>query len=208
MALSSFDLGSAVRLSERDLPEPARAWIENRRERTRALQSAGVVPGALVQSDPATVWQALDDLIAAAALEGDVFLEWGSGIGVATGLAAIRGLPGFGIEIAAGFAAEAATAATAAGIQARFAEGSFVSGAIAGCFAVRGTYGATMWTATPDRDAYAALELQPSQADLVFAFPWPREHDIFEALFDAVARPGAVLCLARADTMPRYLRKR
>jgi hypothetical protein len=71
---------------------------------------------------------------------------------------------------------------------ASFAQGTFLrpgdEDLIVGCEHIR-----------PDatEDAYAALGLLPAACDVVFAYPWPGEEDVYDRLFARHATPGALL---------------
>lgn len=69
-------------------------------------------------SDPLKIHAAIDSLLRAGALRGEVFCEWGCGFGVATGIAALLGFDAVGIEIEAELARRAAALLDDLGIPA------------------------------------------------------------------------------------------
>jgi hypothetical protein len=77
-----------VAISDRPLSEAALAFIEEGRSRFRTVDCFDFVP-----SDYVLVWRTLDSLARGR------FCEWGSGFGIATGLAEILGFDAMGIEI-------------------------------------------------------------------------------------------------------------
>ena len=60
---------------------------------------------------------------------------------------------------------------------------------------------------TPDRDLYAELGCRVDEMNVIYAYPWPRETDLYESLFDHVAGEGAILWLYRKEATPKLLRK-
>jgi len=95
---------------------------------------------------------------------GSRFLEWGSGLGIVTCLAAMQGFDARGVEIEADLVAIARRIATEHGIDARFEIGSY---------RVEGT--------------------EPIEADLVYAYPWPAEERFIFEEFERRAPEGCLL---------------
>lgn len=184
-------------------PDPAaRALIAHAEARERAFRARHPDKTTLIGSDPRQFLAGLDTLRAQNLPRGPNFCDWGSGGGLIVALAALRGLRAHGIEREASFVAESRALCAQQALPARFAHGSFVPSWIAGQFAVHGTYGATDWAATMERDVYAELGLARDALDLVYAYPWPREQGLYEALFDLIASPGALLWLYRQGLPP------
>ena len=49
------------------------------------------------------------------------------------------------------------------------------------------------------RCGHGALGMSPEEFDLIYAYPWPDEEWLVEELFDAHARPGALLLTYHGD---------
>jgi len=107
-------------------------------------------------------------------LQGQVetVLEWGSGLGVISIMAARLGFDAYGIEIEPELIDLSSGLAEKYGGDVRFAAGSYVPNdyrlnpeLIDGDFR----------TSLDDRDAYDALDMELRDFDLVYMFPWPNE---------------------------------
>jgi SAM-dependent methyltransferase len=118
------------------------------------------------------------------------FLEWGSGFGVVTGLAALLGLEACGIEIDARLVAESRALLAAHGLRASIAHGSFVP---AGLPVRERLVDDETRTVLDAADGYGELERDLDDFDLVFAYPWPTEEELYGDLFRRRADHGAVL---------------
>lgn len=164
------------------------------------------LPG-LLSSDPVQFSRVLRRLKDGAKLSGHHFCEWGSGIGMIAGLAALNGFDAYGIEADPVLYWEAKKLVKAFSLNVVFAQGSFVPVETTGSFFVNGTFGATDWAPTSNRDLYRELGQPLSEMNLVYAYPWPREVPLYEALFDMVACTGAVLWLYRHGSAPKLLQK-
>lgn len=174
---------------------PDEIILECTRRRERFLQNHPGVTTALI-SDPKQFVATLARLKQEASLPGNRFCEWGSGLGQMCALAELQGFEAYGIECEAAFVREAEALCQDCGLHARFAVGSFIPASIAPSFRVIGTYGATDWSIPPQNtDAYQQLGCAVCDMDLIYAYPWPREIPIYQALFDLVAKPGALLWL-------------
>ncbi|WP_146401738.1 hypothetical protein [Planctomycetes bacterium CA13] len=130
-------------------------------------------------------WIANENLIC-----GNAFCEWGSGLGVVTMMAAIQGFDAVGIEVESDLIDEARRLADDFSIPAGFVEGSFLPedrSAIAD--RIQDIDHVDLDAAS----AYEELGSSIDEFDLIFAFPWPGEHQYFAELFDGCASDGALL---------------
>jgi SAM-dependent methyltransferase len=118
------------------------------------------------------------------------FLEWGSGFGVVTGLAAMLGLEACGIEIDARLVMESRALLAAQGLRAAVAHGSFMPADFAVRQRLVDDETRTVFDAA---DGYGELERDLDDFDLVFAYPWPTEEELYCDLFRRRADHGAVL---------------
>jgi SAM-dependent methyltransferase len=138
-------------------------------------------------------------------LTGNRFCELGSGFGVAAILAAKRGMDSVGIEIESRLVEQAGQLAEELKTRVRFRCGSFVPRDLAGI---------DRWSTelrhveTEEGDVYSDLGLEIDDFDLFFAFPWPGEHEFFEAIIDDRAASGALLMTYCGRDGMHLLRKR
>ena len=119
-----------------------------------------------------------------AAAHGAAFLEWGSGQGMVTILAALLGYDACGVEIDAGLVKESRELAARYDVRARFEHG---------------TYDA----AKPGLKVFTA-----QRRAAVYVYPWPGEEPFFLDLFAATAEPGAWLLMGLGPEDVRLFRKK
>jgi SAM-dependent methyltransferase len=125
-----------------------------------------------VPADYVLVFDALATLRPEMTSQPPRFLEWGSGFGIATLLAASLGWQARGIELQPSLVAESRRWNEVFDLTARFHEGSFFP---------------------TDPNAVEKLSLYCRQAEIIYVYPWPdQEVEIFD-LFDRLAAPGAWL---------------
>lgn len=117
---------------------------------------------------------------------GHRFMEWGSGAGVVTCLAAMLGYDAIGVEIEKDLIEMAERLAEEFEVETEFVLGSFVP---PGYESEVDEQRDINWLRTDGADAYEELDLDPDDFDLVFAYPWPGEEQI---VFDLFAHSGAV----------------
>ncbi len=126
-----------------------------------------------------------------AKLHGQVwtFLEWGSGLGVLTIMASRMGFEAYGIETEPVLIDHANDLAERHGSDAQFAEGSFIPEQFDISFSEEYAINRTVIDMP---SAYDAIDMELSDFDLVYGFPWPEEHDFFRAIMRQCARPEAL----------------
>jgi hypothetical protein len=145
---------------------------------------------AFVPSDFAIVYRALEAARELMLAPGRRFVEWGSGMGVVSCLAAMLGFDAIGIEIEPELVALSERLASDFGLDVEFVEGSFLP---VGSEELVDQQGDVTWLRTDGADAYALLDLEPDDFDVVFAYPWPGEEQIVFDVFEAYAATGALL---------------
>jgi len=193
--------------SIKQLPHTARAsrLIDDANDRLEAfmLKDQQVIEN-FVNCDFHLVDQAFQWIHQNHLLTGNRFCEFGSGFGVATMLAAVRGMESVGIEIESVLVAESSELADDVNVNARFYCGSFVprggSDALELEFDVE-------HVDTLEGDVYDEIGLEIDDFDLFFAFPWPGEHGFFESVFDHCAADGAMLLTYRGREGMNLVRK-
>ena len=164
----------AVFIAERENALPR--WKKNRGRRFQHL------------SPVILKWSiALAALQAAQLATGRRFIEWGSGVGVVSCLAALGGFDAVGIEIETSLVDIAEELAADHGIAVQFARGSFVPPGAEPSIDLAGD---VAWLSTEGDDGYAELELEPDDFDVVFAYPWPGEEQVIFDLFADTSSVG------------------
>ena len=128
-----------------------------------------------VSADYASIYRALLKLRTRAT----TFLEWGSGLGVVTIMASQLGFEAYGIEVEPQLVDMARGLADKYQSSAVFATGSFIPAEFE---AQLGDGEEFHRTVVEDASAYAELDMELRDFDLVYAFPWPEEHTVFRRI--------------------------
>ncbi|MDH3582957.1 MAG: class I SAM-dependent methyltransferase [Phycisphaerae bacterium] len=118
------------------------------------------------------------------------FLEWGSGLGIATIMASRMGFEAYGIEAEAQLHEYSEEFARTYGPKARFVQGSFIPDD----FEWNPADGDDVYRTILDTPAaYDELDMELRDFDLVFAFPWPDEHTLYRNIMRQLGAPDALL---------------
>jgi hypothetical protein len=158
-------------------------WMEARELWDRFEKSDGFE--AYVPADYAVVLQALQRLQGKAV----TILEWGSGLGVVTIMASRLGFEAYGLEISPQLVDHARFLADRYSAGATFAQGSFVPNEYEwnprlGEDGTRTDFDAS--------DGYERLDMRLSDFDVVYAYPWPDEHAVFNDILRGYGRAGGL----------------
>ncbi len=142
--------------------------------------------GAYVSADYVEVLQALIDL----KQQAYTFVEWGSGLGVVTIMASLLGYESYGIEAEAALVEFAEDLAVKWDSQAVFSVGSFIPddfqwSPAAGHEAVR--------TMVDVPAAYDELDMEVRDFDLIYSYPWPTEHLLYQNILRDYGHPNSYL---------------
>jgi hypothetical protein len=156
---------------------------------------------SFIPSDHGSVYRALRSVP-----HGDGhFLEWGSGIGTITLMASLLGFRASGIEIEPELVRIARALAERHGLAATFVVGTFIpewyeDNPLA--------FDPDMRSLVSGEDGYRLLSMDLDEFDVVYAFPWPGEEDLYYDLFRRGGRRGAhLICNLGRDGM-RIVRHR
>jgi hypothetical protein len=156
------------------------------RRRLDALPEA--LERGFISSELPVVQAALRSVLEQGMPRGRVFCEWGSGMGAVCALAASLSFEAHGIEIQDGLVAAARELTTDLGLEATFAQGSFLlpgdEDLVVNCEHTRCEVTA---------DVYGELGITPEACDVVFTYPWHGEEEMYDRLFLRRATPGALL---------------
>lgn len=174
----------------KELPARIRNLILESDRRTRDFLARNTVPG-FVLSDFERVGRALQAIGENNLAPGESCCEWGSGFGVVALMAACLDFRACGIEINADLVDEAAALAADYDLEVEFACGTYVP------------HGGEDLTDTVDEEfdwlraggacGHEALGVDPSDFDLIFAYPWPGEEQVIDDLFERYAADSALL---------------
>jgi len=155
-----------------------------------------------VPSEPAQIYAALKYVTDQGLPLGETFLEWGSGFGVATGLAAQLGYQATGIEIEAKLTALASELLADQGIEAELLCTSYIPEGFISYDALGGSElerDESFGHCLDHPPRYEGMEQDIDEVDLFFVYPWPGEQEMMLKLFDAVAGEGAILIAYYGD---------
>lgn len=177
--------------SETPVPEQIAALIADGKARGDEFLQTNRAP-AFVSCDFEPVYHALMTVRQGNLAPGNVFCEWGSGFGTVATMASLLGFESYGIEIQPMLVDSARLLAADYDARVDFVHGSFVP---PGCEHIveQAAQSDVFWLVTESDDAYADLELEVDDFDVVFAYPWPDEEEVITNLFDAAAATGAIL---------------
>ncbi|MBX2850839.1 MAG: hypothetical protein KTR15_03730 [Phycisphaeraceae bacterium] len=190
MALQETDLNWA----QQAMPDTeAAGFIDDAQQRIerfiRARQASEPIP-SFVACDFVMVDRALAEIVDQRMAPGPVFCEWGAGFAVAAGLAALHGMGSYAIEIHRDLVEQAERLLRDRSIDVELVQGSLVP---EGGDEIVDEMASQDWLKTNEHPAYDELGIDVSDIDLIFAYPWPGEEGLIEALFDAFAAEGALL---------------
>lgn len=149
-----------------------------------------------VPSEPAQVYAALRHVTEQGLPLGENFIEWGSGFGVATGLAAMLGYEARGIEIEEKLVEGAESLLADHGIAAEFLPVSYIPDGFISYDALSGhdiVRDDSFGHSVDGNPRYDGMDIDIEEVDLFFVYPWPGEQEMMLKLFDAVAGEGAIL---------------
>ena len=157
-----------------------------------------------IASEPAQVYAALKWVTEQGLTLGEQFIEWGSGFGVATSMAALLGYEATGIELRAGLVEIARELAQSQSIESEFICSSYIPEGYIEFEIAGGTdivpddsFGHEMAGGPIYQDDHQIIEIHG--VDLFYAYPWPGEQEMMLKLFDAVAAPDAILIAYYGD---------
>lgn len=169
----------------------------------RSRQARDPIP-SFVACDFVMVDRALREIVDQRLAPGPVFCEWGAGFAVVAGLAALHGLGSHAIEIHRDLIDQARRLMRDHAIEVEIAQGSLVP---EDGDTIVDELAQQAWLLTGEHPAYDELGLEVSDIDLIFAYPWPGEESLIDALFDAFAAEGALLLTYHGMNEIRLQRK-
>lgn len=163
------------------------ADAEDEVDRVFAARDRGLAQG-FFPSDHESVFATLAALRGRVG-EGASFCEWGSGLGVVAGLAAYLGYRACAIEVVPGLVARSRELLARHGLAVDVLQGSFVPEG----FGEQVRLPADEEARTVLDAAREEVDVEIEDFEVIFAFPWPAEEEMFDRLFLAHAADGSVL---------------
>ncbi len=201
MALEEINLDEM----SREVPEDITAFLARAEEHIDAHFDAGKnrrYP-QFIPCDSALLYSVISYLKDAGHVSGEVFCEWGSGIGVGVCLAAKLGYEAYGIEIEDELVEAAEVLADEVAVEGvTFLAISYIPEGLDSYSGVGGdeiVAESSTFLGEGDRVYYEGMDCDLSEVDLFFVYPWPSEHEFMAELFDTIASEGAVLIAYYGD---------
>lgn len=158
-----------------------------------------------VHCDPTLLYAALAYVTKLDLTVGRVFCEWGSGFGMGVCLASLLGYQAYGIEIDPDVVRYSRDLARSQNIAVTILETSYFPEGFSS-YAGAGDDELILPPGYPEDGSaprhwprYEGTDFDTDEIDVFFVYPWPKEHEMMVALFDAVAADGAVLIAYYGD---------
>lgn len=137
-------------------------------------------------------------------IDGKLFVEWGCGFGVVTGVAALLGLDAIGIEAEEFLCEEARKLLRAENIDAEIWQGNFLP---EGARRLADDEDPLVSLTHFIPPAYDEHDFSLEDFAIVFAYPWPGEEHFLKHVFNRYARSGAVMLMYRGPYQIELYRK-
>ena len=186
-----------------EVPEPFASLIQDADDRWDKFwaQKLNKRYPRYVASEPAQVYAALKHVRDEGLALGDRFIEWGSGFGVATSLAAQLGFEATGIELEDGLIEIAESLAEKHQTGAGFIATTYIPEGYISYDHVGGS------DIVPDDSfgyqtelpRYDGMDIGLDEIDVFFVYPWPGEQEMMLKLFQSVASEDAILIAYYGD---------
>ncbi|HBE69946.1 MAG TPA: hypothetical protein DDW52_17510 [Planctomycetaceae bacterium] len=138
-------------------------------------------------------------------IDGSLFVEWGAGFGIVTGIAAANGFEAVGIEAEEFLCEEATKLFAGQPWSAEIWHGNFLPRG-ARELAIDEDPVVSLSHAIPP--AYEEHDLELEDFACVFAYPWPGEEHFLRLVFDRFARSGALMIMYRGPNQIEVMRRR
>lgn len=196
-----------LEIDSTELSPTVEKWLQAARERVQKYwdQFPQKPLSQYIECDFDLVAAAIQECCNKQMLDGKLFIEWGCGFGVITGVASVLGLDAIGVEAEAFLCEEGEKLFSAADVQAEIWNGNFLPD------------GSRELSEPEDPMVSLTHQLSAVYDDhdfaledfaMVFVYPWPGEEHFLKLVFDSFARSGALLLLYRGPYQIELYRKK
>jgi hypothetical protein len=186
-----------------EAPEPFASLIQDADDRWEKFWSQKLNKRypRYVASEPAQVYAALKHVRDEGLALGERFIEWGSGFGVATNLAAQLGFEATGIELEDGLVEIAESLAEKYQTGAEFITTTYIPEGYISYDHVGGSdiVPDESFGHQADPPRYDGMDIGLDEIDVFFVYPWPGEQEMMLKLFQSVASEDAILIAYYGD---------
>ena len=186
-----------------EVPEPFASLIQDADERWENFwaQKLNKRYPRYVASEPTQVYAALKHVRDEGLALGERFIEWGSGFGVATSLAAQLGFEATGIELEDGLVEIAESLAEKHQTGAEFIATTYIPEGYISYDHVGGSdiVPDESFGHHPEPPRYEGMDIGLDEIDVFFVYPWPGEQEMMLKLFQSVASEDAILIAYYGD---------
>lgn len=138
-------------------------------------------------------------------IDGRLFVEWGCGFGVVTGIAGLLGLDAIGIEAEEFLCEEARKLLKLNNVEAEIWQGNFLP---EGARQLAEPADPLVSLTHEIASAYEQNDFSLQDFAIVFGYPWPGEEHFLRLVFDRFAREDAILLMYRGPYHVELYRKR
>lgn len=178
------------------LPEEIVRWLSAAQDRVQVFwdQFPQRPLAQYVECDFELVARALQHCLKNDLIDGRMFVEWGCGFGVVTGIASLLGLDAIGVEAEQFLASEAQQLLDTNQIKAEVWQGNFLPQGADRLAEEDDPVVSLSHTCEP---AYESRGISLNDFAMVFVYPWPGEEHFLKAVFQRFARSAALLLLYR-----------
>ena len=186
-----------------EVPEPFASLIQDADDRWEKFwaQKLNKRYPRYVASEPAQVYAALKHVRDEGLALDERFIEWGSGFGVATSLAAQLGFEATGIELEEGLVEIAESLAEKHQTGAEFIATTYIPEGYISYDHVGGSdiVSDDSFGHQVEPPRYDGMDIGLDEIDVFFVYPWPGEQEMMLKLFQSVASEDAILIAYYGD---------
>ncbi len=203
MSLRLLDIGDL----DPSPPERVADWIEASRKRIQLYWDRfkeKPLP-QYVECDFELVSAAIKRCLDRNIPDGRLFVEWGAGFGVVTGVAGLLGLDAIGIEAEPFLCEQARELFVANDVPGELWQGNFLPDGASDLAEDTDPLVSLTHSIKP---AYDEHEMALSDFSIVFAYPWPGEEHFLRLVFDRFCRSGATMIMYRGPNHVEVYQRR
>ena len=191
---------------EQPLSDPIERWLEASRQRIQLFwdQFPQKPLAQYIECDFEWVTRGLQYCVDQQLIDGKLFVEWGCGFGVVTGVASILGLDAIGIEAEEFLCDEGKKLLNVNSIEAELWCGNFLP---SGSAKLSMDDDPNVSLTHTCESAYSTNQMTLDDFAIVYVYPWPGEEHFLKSVFNRYARKDALLLLYRGPYHVELYRK-